>query len=231
MAILDWPPLLAVASSELHLAVNQITYRNPRSRVQLTQKRGRETWVCRLALAPLGDEARASAEQLLAALDGAVNAVWIHDFARPVPRGSAAPVTWDDGTLFDDGSGWEGYDLTVALGTGFVAARGQSSVRVACPAGTAGETVLRFGDKISFAAPDGTARSTLHKVTADAVVEPSETAMVQIAPALQAALSDGDTIRTQAPRVAMLLADPVEGAMPDSVDGTSALELNLVERV
>jgi hypothetical protein len=223
---LAWPEALRPSRLVFYLQHNTARFVSPVTRQAQVLRREGARWVAEATFDPL-DRVRAGLlEGLLAALAGSVNTVRIWDWRRehrtgdPRSQGEVptGPYSFDDATVFTDGTG-----LVVGSGTPALAAgapRGALSVQTA--GWWPGAVAVGAGDYLGLG-------GRLHMATEDVVASGAGTAAIPVAPPLRAAASVAEPLVLTRPTVPMRLASDDEAASPTRPGRFTAITIRLEE--
>jgi len=216
-----WPDDLAPFAMSFYLQPHVGRSESPFTRQQKMYGLSAPRWVTRATVrggymgAGLQGKG-ASVDAFLAKLDGGLNRALIYDFRRPGPSGVFEIFPFDDGTFFDDGTGFLD-DL--AVGTNDAVALGATAMRLTgCGAG---QLLFRAGD---YVGGDGRPHIILDDVTSSM----AGTALIRFKPPTVAAIAAGAWIYRKVTGPFRLVSDDA-GENVAEVGGLEAHDLEFVE--
>jgi hypothetical protein len=192
-----------------------------------------------LAQVALAPQAQDTYGQAMAAffsrLDGQAGLMRMGDPLRLMPQANRLAVpsisTWDDDTLFDDGTGWANFPVPPYAVVGAQAARGGNYLVIkALPASK--ERLLRRGDLLELRV-NGVADETpcLHEIQVDGSTNSSGEVGVEIRPRLRRGFAVGDMVVFDRPTSVFRLVDDDQGAAEMSLPRIANIGFSLVEAI
>lgn len=193
-------------------------------------------WMTQLTLAP---QAQDSLGQAMAAffsrLDGQAGLIRIGDPLRLMPQANrvAKPSinTWDDDTLFDDGTGWENRPVPPYAVVAVSASRGENYLVIKALAASKSR-LLRRGDLLELR-PNGIATETpnLYEIQVDGSTNSSGEVGIEIRPRLRQGFAVGDMVVFDRPTSVFRLVDDDQGAAEMSLPRIANIGFSLVEAI
>lgn len=221
-----WPELLRPSRLVFYLQHNTLRFVSPLTRSTQALRREGARWVAEATFDPL-DRVRAGVlEGLLAALAGSVNTVRIWDWRREFRSGDPriqgdvppGPYSFDDQTLFTDG-------------TGLIVGSGNPSLSAGALRGALGvETEGWYPDAVALAAGDHLGLAgRLYMATETVIASGTGTATIPIAPPLRADLPPDTALVLTKATVPMRLVSDDEAANPTRPGRFTAITIRLEE--
>jgi hypothetical protein len=203
---ISWPTDIIPNSLSFWLQPNAVGLESPINRARQVLARDGTRWMCELDFTNLTPIAAGRVHALIARMKGGAETVALWDFARPTPKGSAAPwpgggttTTWSGPTLWSGPTTWSGPTPPTAPALRTDVAAGAESLPTWGWAASA--LVLRAGDRLGLG-------GRLYMVTDDAgtTTDSVGRATVSIAPPLRVAALAGDAIATTSPTTTFEIA-------------------------
>ena len=221
-----WPEALRPTRLTFYLQHNTTRFVSPITRQAQVLRREGARWVAQASFDPL-DRVRAGIlEGLLAALGGSLNTVRIYDWRREFRSGDprsqgqvpSGPFSFDDATIFTDGTGFVVGSGNPALATG--APRGALSIQT--QGWYPNAIAIGAGDMIGLA-------GRLYIATEAIMASGTGTATIPIAPPLREALLVNQQLVLTKPTVPMRLVSDDEAANPTRPGRFTAITIRLEE--
>lgn len=221
-----WPEALRPTRLTFYLQHNTTRFVSPVTRATQVLRREGARWVAELTFDPLNARLAGVLEGLLAALAGAVNTVRLRDFRREFRTGDprsqgdvpSGPFSFDDATIFTDGTG-------MVVGSGnpaFAAGAPRGALSIATQGWYPNAVAVGAGDYLGIA-------GRLHMATERVVASGTGTATIPIAPPLRAAAPIGEPLVLSNPTVPMRLVSDDESANPTRPGRFSAITARFEE--
>ena len=206
-----WPAELRPSRQVFYLQPNTLRFVSPITRQTQVLRREGARWVAELTFDPLNARLAGVLEGLLAALAGSVNTVRLRDFRREFRTGDprsqgdvpSGPFSFDDATIFTDGTGMVVGSGNPALASG--APRGALSI--ATEGWYPNAVAVGAGDYIGLG-------GRLYMATERVMASGTGTATIPIAPPLRAAAPLGEPLVLTSATVPMRLVSDDESANP-----------------
>jgi len=221
-----WPEILRPTRLTFYLQHNTTRFVSPITRQAQVLRREGARWVAQASFDPL-DRVRAGIlEGLLAALGGSLNTVRIYDWRREFRSGDprsqgqvpSGPFSFDDATIFTDGTGFVVGSGNPALATG--APRGALSIQT--QGWYPNAIAIGAGDMVGLA-------GRLYIATEAIAASGTGTATIPIAPPLREALLVNQPLVLTKPTVPMRLVSDDEAANPTRPGRFTAITIRLEE--
>ena len=213
-----WPATLRPSSSSFWLEANTAVNISPLSRTTQVLIRQGARWRSDLAFNARNKAVSGQLDGLLASLDGPGGEVWLFDFRRPFPLGTARiPVlnTFTDGTIFNDGTQFT------------------NSPHMAAAAATGDELAVIAGlmpSSLAFCAGDYVGiGGYLYMSCGPAYTDATGKTSIQVRPRLRSPSSVGDGVNINMPGARFRLADNGQGTNRTMPGLFSSYTISLLE--
>jgi len=226
MTELVWPETLRPSRLVFYLQHNTLRFTSPVTRATQVLRREGARWVAEATFDPLDRVRAGTLDGLLAALAGSANTVRIWDWRREFRTGDprsqgevpSGPYSFDDATIFTDG-------------TGFVVGSGNPSLAAGAPRGAL--SIVTHGwwpNAVAVGAGDYIGlRGFLHMATEAVVASGTGTATIPIAPPLRDAAPLAEPLVLTKPTVAMRLVSDDEASNPTRPGRFTAVTIRMEE--